>query len=905
MEKAPDGYFWNGVIWYDTGRDDEALVAKGFELQIPDLAGASNAALNEAHTRLATLLYSLPAGYHMQVQWTVDSNYADELNRYREDTGKSDNRWTQYIRNERFFRHKIQMESGFLRRQRLVVFFSRKVPTSLSRFFTTESAVVEKLNQLVEQEGQAFENLRATMQQALGSTSKVVSLGDEEHFLMYRAFLNPSLRYRGRSGLHEFDASGSIQELCWRSDGVPQEEASFRFDDTFHSIFVITRWPQFVEPGKIQWLTRLPFNDYAITCNLYPLDVKAEIRKEEKMIERLAGEIQSEGRYTLVGAKAKKERKVDELGSGYTQPFNALYVVRVWASSLEELIMRSSTVKQAIADMGAQYYHVTRPVTARNLFFQTWPGWTGGKYRGWDVYSNNHVLADLLPFNSTFVGHLAVAEAIYDGADQNLVGIRTFAGNTPNHAVVFGSTGSGKSAFLTDLLTQTEPYYANGLTVLIEEGFSYGVYTQTQGQTPIVLQPDGELTLNYFDTQTLPLTRLQLSNASALCLRMVGLSSGEDTNKLRLAQLSHYIHQLYTDAAHDWAAMNEEFMPSIKRRAFILERYRRERMPIGATFVDAFTEFRDWETSTSNGEAQEYLAKVDEGELLAWSKGREGEQIIQDLIFSYFKPAEFPQHRALCEIMAHARHSTHEAKEINHMATMLTTWTAQEGQRGKLFDGVTNVDLASHLLHFELSRIPQSANDLKEAAGFLINNTVRNKIMTMPRNVRKRVVFEEVARFMDMPGGAEIVAAGYATYRKYGTWLVSVVQQYAQYKTSSIRPVIMGNSKQFFILNQTDTDDLNDIGDSLNLPDVTVEAIRSYPSPEHLPKGQRYSSATYFALDGPKPVNGTFRNCACPEMLLCSSTDGDTFEKRSKQLRTYPDVVTGLLDLANDAQLQA
>ena len=45
------------------------------------------------------------------------------------------------------------------------------------------------------------------------------------------------------------------------------------------------------------------------------------------------------------------------------------------------------------------------------------------------LYSEHRFLADMLPVTSTFTGHLATAEAIYDGPQDNLVGIETFSGS--------------------------------------------------------------------------------------------------------------------------------------------------------------------------------------------------------------------------------------------------------------------------------------------------------------------------------------------------------------------------------------------------------------------------------------------------------------------------------------------
>lgn len=115
----------------------------------------------------------------------------------------------------------------------------------------------------------------------------------------------------------------------------------------------------------------------------------------------------------------------------------------------------------------------------------------------------------MLPFSATFTGHLETAEAIYEGSANNLIGIKTFAGEqgnlTPQHAILLGMSGTGKSVTMCDLLSQTEGYFA--YTVIIEEGLSYGIYTQTiePAAKPIIIQPDGNITINYLDTKGLPL----------------------------------------------------------------------------------------------------------------------------------------------------------------------------------------------------------------------------------------------------------------------------------------------------------------------------------------------------------------------------------------------------------------
>ena len=92
-------------------------------------------------------------------------------------------------------------------------------------------------------------------------------------------------------------------------------------------------------------------------------------------------------------------------------------------------------------------------------------------------------------------------------------------------------SGAGKSVTVCDLLSQTEGYF--GYTVIIEEGLSYGIYTATveEGARPIIIHPDGDLTINYLDTKGLPLTPDHLSAATALVARMIGtFESGGQTD---------------------------------------------------------------------------------------------------------------------------------------------------------------------------------------------------------------------------------------------------------------------------------------------------------------------------------------------------------------------------------------
>jgi type IV secretory pathway VirB4 component len=240
-----------------------------------------------------------------------------------------------------------------------------------------------------------------------------------------------------------------------------------------------------------------------------------------------------------------------------------------------------------------------------------------------------------------------------------------------------------------------------------------------------------------------------------------------------------------------------------------------------------------------------------------------------------------------------------EREQNAQLAMLLLPW-CRGGTHGALFDGETNLSLTGKIAHFELGYIPESARELKAAAGFLITNYTRQHILSLPRAVRKRNVYEEVARFLEFPEGERIVRESYAQMRKFNTWNISIVQQYARFKESRIRSAVFGNSRQFFFMRQNVRADLEDIATDIALPEVTKQTIMSYPLPDQQ-TGEKFAPFTYYHLDGQRPLCGTVHNVASAEMLYCSSTNGEHFEKRALELTQHADVIEGIAAGANPA----
>lgn len=899
-ETAPNGHFVRDMIVYGSLRPG-GTVAKGFIFEPPDLANASVSELNAFQNQLSLLLASLGDHQRLQVQWFCDSDYRHELLRYNEETQRAENLWTRRTRNERFTRYWTAMTNRQLRRQRLVLWISRRIESTPPPG-VTRSVLTRHYQHLLDQLQQEFQHVEEMLRGIFsGQGARLAAMTDDDNYRHYARFLNPSYADRfDYDPITTFEPQLSIQENCWHSEGQGLSDFGFWMDGHYHSIIVLSRWPRVTFPGIIHRLTHLRLLDYAITVNVEPLSVRSEIFREEKAHDRLSGDYASEKKVSLLTAIQKKERKIAALMQGHTLPFQALFAIRVWDQSQSGLSAKATAIKNAINSMnGAQYVESSLPATTRKLFFQTWPGWLWGHYGCRKLYAEHTYLADMLPVSATFIGHLDGAEALYDGASDNLVGLRTFLGTsgseTPQHAVVLGMSGAGKSVTMCDLLSQTELYF--DYTVLIEEGLSYGIYTQTvePGAQPIILQPDGTHTLNYLDTSGLPLTPLHLSTATALVARMAGLPADEDKQRLQQAQIAHYLNQLYEDAFQDWSQNHAEKLVDIARHAYALSIYRRDKLSSGSSSLEAFADFRDW-SRLHGDEAHSFLTSFHEKDILRFLKDPKTNREVRKLAFASFKPSDHPTHQMLQELM-HLEAFGPDKESVRQIATLLQPW-CRNGLYGPLFDGETNLSLTGRIAHFELGCIPESAPELKAAAGFLITHHTRQHLVTLPRSQRKRIIYEEVARFLDIPEGEKIVRESYAQMRKFNCWTVSIVQQYTRFKESRIRSTVFGNSRQFILLRQNDRADLEDIAQDIELPEITRQRIMSYPLPDQQP-GQKFAAFTYFHLDTPRPLCGTVHNIASPEMLYCSSTSGEHFERRAKELKGHGDLIEGIATEAN------
>ena len=894
MPYKQTGYFIEDkLIWNELGK--RGFMAKGFKLLLPDLRSASNDLKISFHEKINSLLriiHHVSEDINIQIRWNTDSNYKKELLNYKADTDKlADNEFTKQTRNERFNRYWKKIEERQLKKEYCSIYFSipikKKNPGNLNE--TDELAFYDSI---LKQGDTVFESLHQKLLSVLGSENvEVIPMDDDSHFRDAFEYANPG--YNNRSvvdPIKQLNPIKSIHENCFKNgfkgNAKRNEGAEYGYfmDGCYHDMLVIDRWGTGTLPCQFYELTSLDYLDYSITVNIYPKKVSKEKKELIAEIDRLETEMDSNRKNRVNAVSiATKDEKLRNMERGLSLPFQVHYVITAWDTKKEKLTEKINVLKSTIEMMGgASYYELANPATQKKFFHITWPGWIQNDYTAYRVPAENHYLCDFLPLSSTYTGMLENAEAIYDGSMFNLVGMQTFIDGTPQMCGCFGKTGSGKSGTIIDLLTQTDCYY--DYTCIIEEGNSYGTFVQLMGDKSFIVNPSSSFTLNYFDTQGLPLTNIFISGASALVSKMCGDASNEGESRLRNAMLTHYIHQTYDDKFDYWKRTNEDKITEIAKVSLSVEKYAEKFMSDDSEFIERWVEFKEL-LSQKDDNAITIYDSIDDNEITSFIIGRKRE--LRDNAHAWYTKHDYPTHSELWMILTSNAADIHDEDEVNKIATLLNQWRANEGDAGQIFDGVSTIEITGKVAHFELGSIPKSAEYMKPVVAFLIQNVVRNYIFTLPRSTRKRIIFEEAGRFMDIPGGAEIISEGFAQLRKFNTWVLTVIQQYEKFKQSAIRATITGNCSQYILLQQTDKGDIDDMARDIYMPQSLRETLPLYPAPEKsgMGKGANFNCFTYWQTDTPTPKYGTIKNLMSKEMLYVSTTKGHEVEARKRTLK--------------------
>jgi hypothetical protein len=857
----PDGYLADGLIVF--GGPAGGIISAGFQLDMPNFQSAAHAVCNQGQDAISAALRQLPEGMNLQVIQHRSPANLKRLLDYQEQTEKCRNATTRMLRNANFIHQWELRDAGKLLENQVLLYASRPNPLGSSAGVKNTE---ERYARYLDGARASFKELEQSLDQALRQIGgRVTPLGDEDNARLWAQTFNPSLAgISDYDPVKSFDPTRSLLENFWNSELRGRGRQGFVFDGYLHLALAVRRLPTTTHPNIIHRLAYPPFGEFAFTVQLSRLRKEDVIRRTQFSLDRLHQHLLRKPDERQAVTQRQLQEKIHRLASGEAVPLEMEIIFLLRAKTEEELADKAAALKANLQSMnGAQYYEATLPSTSRNLFAKTIPGWTGSRHDGFRHYCEDRTATDMLPLCSTFAGHPGAVQALFPGNDNNMVNAAMFLGEgdaaTPQNLGVLGTTGAGKSLAAAKLLSETD--YIFGFTAIVEEGRSQTSYTRSHGGEPIDFRIDGMQTLNPLDTQALPRSAFVSSTQSVIITRMLGLPANEDEARRLSALVSRHLDRLSNEHADDQLAKWPlEKRNQIVRHALALHLMGKKQ---GVSQFEAFGEFNELRREKP-AEADDLLAGFSQDELDEFENTNA--QSVRNLVFAYLRPDEHLTLSSLCE---HFELATEDEEQSRWLATLLTPW-CRDGNYGVLFDGTSNVSLDGPVVHFELGFIPESAKEIKAVIGLIIINWLRNRVLTLPRHVKKRVVIDELSRFLNVPGGDQILRELLEQFRKFRTQVILIFQQYARIADTPLRAAIVGNLRAWFIFTTGDPHDIEHLCEDLGLSSAARDAILRYPRPDQQ-TGAKYSEFLYFHTDARQPICGTARYVRLPHELPSST----------------------------------
>jgi type IV secretion system protein TrbE len=880
--QVPTGYFLDDhQTWGDLGAG--AIMSRTYAADFPDLSASDDSAFDLLESNCRLMLVSLRPGERLQLYYYTSNDFNRPLDRYAAQTAKSKIEICSKVRGDIEARFRKLMNSERLIQANVRISLSAKLPSFVKdggRKVRAFSDVFKIFARSFKQREQHFKVLMASQGGA------IKALNNQEHYEELLKFWSP-----GQARLPIFkdlDWMRTVDDLCRFSGLAPRQDpdSGFYMDGYYFGILVAKTMPRLTIAKTMEPLMDLTMPNLRIVLNMEPLSIEKEILFEEDRYDKLQTNLDQAS--AITGSEEHLEH-LKALMSNKVQPFRAQLIVIACERAPDKLDERMQALQAALGKTGCEPYNSALPSSTIAFYNCATPGigpWV--PYRDfWHKMSDAINVANMWAAGSTPAGDLEVADWIADGDKDNVIGGRCFQGAQSLHTLVGATTASGKSVLLQTQVLQTAPQF--GFIVIIDDGMSWMTTAQKLDPTcrTIIVRANGNQSFNIFDTDKLPLSAEHLSEATALCHLIVGVSSDSDKDKLRHAVLARAISEVYASAYRKWRnACPEQHYDLCIETAQLLE-YQAEQG--SESFLDAFLEARATKWTPP---------PVDEAAAADLDRNPDTEHFVRNLAFAKWTPEMFPTLSQLHDQLHSSSLQKGPEQEMRAMlASLLTPWL-RDGLHGALVDGPNNIDLGTvelrpgdplKVVHFELEKVSAHDIELRAVAGFLILNQVRNHIQGMDRGIKKQLIIEEMLSFLKTPGGAQAAIDFYERMRKYSCQCISIFQQYSTLLEADPRvaKALIGNSSALLLLRNHNRLDLATLSNFLArpIPLVIQDQISRFPKPADLEPEDRYAGFVFITLDGDTPRYVVGRNYITEEVELITSSSGDAFEQKKKELR--------------------
>jgi hypothetical protein len=892
---APTGYFVDDhLCWGDPGAG--SILSRIYAVDFPDTAGFDDQAFVELENDLRLMLAAVKHDERMQLIYYTGNDFSGPLDRYDQKTKTSTIEICSRVRGELASRYRQRMSSEELIQGNMRLCLSTQMP----KFVKESGKKVRGFRDVFKILKRSFDHREQFFDLLLSSYGgRVKALDNVGNYRELLSHWSPSQARRPLCDLADDSWLRTIDDLCRFGGLSPRQEPDLGFylNGYYFGVLVAKLMPRATWARTMEPFLALSIPNLRLVVNMQPLPIETEIRYEEERFGKLASNLdpQSPSLQSEIGLEKHRDR-ARCLMSNKIIPYKAQLIVIACDRTVDGLESRLEAVRAALGKTGAEASEPSLPTSVIAFYNCATPGFgPWAKYQDfWHKMDDAINVANMCPAGSTPRGDLNEADWIADGDANNLVGGRLFVGLHPLHLLVIAETGAGKSVIVQTFVLQS----AIGLKflVVIDDGLSWLMtcHRLDPSSRPIVIRANGTETFNIFDTRGCPLTAKHLIGATALCHLLVGRSSDEDKDKLRVSLLEQAIKEVYAAAYRRWRKDHPEqhYRLSIET-ATLLAFQRANRIE---DFLEAFVEARI--VRKLNPEALlEYEDTIDESAALGLDRDPKTEHLVRDLAFAGWTHEMFPTLWDLQDELHSWGLQKGPHQELHAtLATLLRPWL-RDGRYSVLLDGASNVDLGSpemcesdplKVVHFDFGQIGKAESELRAVAGFLIANEVRNHIEGMPRDLRKQVVIEEMMAFLKVPNGAEVVIDYWERMRKYSCQVLGVFQQYSTLLKAhpAVASAIIGNSSSLLLLRNDNRQDLDTLGSFIYLPETIKEQLTKFPKPGEL-KGRddAYAGFVYVRKEGAKSRFTVGRNLISQEVEEITSSSGDDIEKKRRELR--------------------
>jgi hypothetical protein len=864
----------NMLVQGNLGR--KAKFTKGVEFSGLQYLNASESHLLAIQSELVNMIKILKPGMSLQILWELGHDYQKQLDVYSQRTALAKGAWCRRERENRHAHYLQAMEQGQLRRERSQIFLVEEAeyrPASGSM----DGVWTSRLNAM----HSSFENALGQFEESakrVGASARILT--QDDLFSEYYRNLNPSCQERNSASLiQKLRPEDGLMESCLNGEFLPFEDGAdslFYYDHHFHAALVLKNPPQATLMGMMTMLTHLPLSQLRMSSHIVPLDARKEIEKEQKACRKLRRAYQQSGNPEYATLLSLKEVRVDGLVRGDIQPARMQMVFLLRAENQEKLSQELQVLKAGIDRFyGASFHSLALPTSLRDVLLASLPG-NPKVLKDFYHYYEQTNLSHLLPLTGMSSSSQAEHDAIYHSWTDHLIGVSCFSNGQPMHILVVGGTGSGKSMFVMGFLTQTMDEF--DFTVILDDGQSHLSYAQLElpGVKPLVIDRNGQQTLNYLDTQGLPFTSFFLSETMAVLRLMLG----NNWELFHEALLEDALRQFYHLWYSDWKVKKPKGHQKVIDEANLLCFYRdflagNDPRAANNNIALLYVDFQSWR------EENPELVKEWEGKKHPTTLKQE---TLAELGFSFLEAEEMPTHSDFHDwFKKQSSKNSQDQESLRRMALCLKRYR-REKSFGCLLDGINTIKFDQRLVYIELSNVRESTSDdshakreLEQLVVLILTRKIRNEIMRRPRSQKKRVVFEEGGSFVEIPGGASLLNESMRTYRKYGCVAIPIVQQLTTLK-KEVRETIKGNISQAILLKPKQQDDLKALEEVFSLPESTVEIMDRFEDPSK----EKGAAFVHWCKTGSRAEIQVGYNQVSPEMLMVGTTTGEEFDRKRK-----------------------